>query len=85
MITPVLISRIGWRTYLIFTLLLASFVPGVWYFYPETSGLSLEEVDNLFLPPDRQNEVVRRNSLPDESHEDVESGKGHYAQEVEKF
>lgn len=35
-------------------ILLALFVPFVWYFYPETSGLSLEEVDNLFLPADQQ-------------------------------
>jgi hypothetical protein len=50
MLTPVLINRIGWRTYIIFTLLLASFVPIVYFCYPETSNLSLEEVDNLFLP-----------------------------------
>lgn len=35
-------------------ILLALFVPFVWYFYPETSGLSLEEIDNLFLPADQQ-------------------------------
>lgn len=57
MITPILINRIGWKTYLIFMILLALFVPFVWYFYPETSGLSLEEIDNLFLPADKQ---VRR-------------------------
>ncbi|KAK6443192.1 hypothetical protein LTR95_000016 [Oleoguttula sp. CCFEE 5521] len=50
LITPILINRIGWKTYLIFMILLALFVPGVWYFYPETSGLSLEEIDNIFLP-----------------------------------
>ncbi|KAJ4290580.1 hypothetical protein N0V90_010797 [Kalmusia sp. IMI 367209] len=50
MITPVLINRIGWKTYLIFMCLLAAFVPIVYFCYPETSNLSLEEVDNLFLP-----------------------------------
>ncbi|QIW95710.1 hypothetical protein AMS68_001228 [Peltaster fructicola] len=54
MITPVLIARIGWKTYLIFTILLAVFIPVVYFMYPETSGLSLEEIDNLFLPADHQ-------------------------------
>lgn len=34
--------------------LLAVFVPGVYFFYPETSGISLEEIDNIFLPADKQ-------------------------------
>lgn len=54
MITPVLINRIGWKTYLIFMILLALFVPFVYFCYPETSGLSLEEIDNIFLPADKQ-------------------------------
>lgn len=60
MITPVLINRAGWKTYLLFTILLAVFVPIVLFGYPETSGLSLEEIDNLFLPADRQ---VRAGSI----------------------
>ncbi|KAK3073336.1 hypothetical protein LTR53_005184 [Teratosphaeriaceae sp. CCFEE 6253] len=60
MITPVLISGIGWATYIIFTVLLASFVPIVYLCYPETSGLSLEAIDNLFLPADHQ---VRASSI----------------------
>lgn len=40
MITPVLISRIGWKTYILFTILLALFVPIVSTSkpYPPTFG-----------------------------------------------
>jgi hypothetical protein len=80
----VLINRIGWKTYLIFMILLALFVPFVWWAYPETSGLSLEEVDNLFLPEDHQNEVVRSHSISGGSTKHAEAGKSNYSYEVEK-
>jgi hypothetical protein len=48
--SPVLINRIGWRTYLIFMVLLALFIPVIYFFYPETSNLSLEDIDLIFLP-----------------------------------
>ena len=50
MISPVLIARIQWRTYLVFMALLACFAPAIWWFYPETSNLSLEDIDIIFLP-----------------------------------
>jgi MFS family permease len=50
MISPVLITRIGWCTYLIFMVLLALFIPVIYFFYPETSNLSLEDIDLIFLP-----------------------------------
>jgi hypothetical protein len=48
--SPVLINRTGWRTYLIFMCLLAAFIPVIYFFYPETSNLSLEDIDLIFLP-----------------------------------
>jgi sugar porter (SP) family MFS transporter len=48
MITPVLISSIGWGTYLFFAVLNALFLPVIYFFYPETSGRSLEEIDLIF-------------------------------------
>ena len=50
MITPVLITNIGWGTYLLFAALNASFIPVIYFFYPETSNLSLEDIDLIFLP-----------------------------------
>ncbi|KAF2725398.1 general substrate transporter [Polychaeton citri CBS 116435] len=83
MITPILINRIGWKTYLIFMILLALFVPIVYFFYPETSNLSLEEVDNLFLPANHHN---RRGSITNAAKiESLESGleKGNATEMIE--
>ncbi|KAH6695600.1 general substrate transporter [Plectosphaerella plurivora] len=67
MITPVATTNIGWRTYLIFTVLNASFVPIIYFFFPETAGLSLEALDNVFDFPGPLRGVLskehRRNML----------------------
>lgn len=48
MITPVLITSIGWGTYLFFGALNALFFPVIYFLYPETAGRSLEEIDLIF-------------------------------------
>lgn len=45
---PVGLSAIGSRVYFIFMALNAVCIPVIWLFYPETKGLSLEEMDGLF-------------------------------------
>lgn len=47
-ITPIAIDSIGWRTYIIFAVLNATWVPIMYLFFPETKGLELEAVDRLF-------------------------------------
>ncbi|KAM6528982.1 hypothetical protein FALCPG4_009934 [Fusarium falciforme] len=51
MVTPVSTTNIGWRTYIIFTVLNLSFIPIIYFFFPETSGISLEALDFLFEHP----------------------------------
>lgn len=48
MITPVMIDAIGWGTYLFFAAWNAVFIPVMYFFYPETAGRSLEEIDLIF-------------------------------------
>lgn len=50
-ITPVSISSIGWKTYCYFAVFNAAFLPLIYFWYPETSRLSLEQIDRLFTGP----------------------------------
>lgn len=47
-ITPIGIDSLGWRFYIIWTIFNASFVPTVYFLYPETAGRTLEDIDQLF-------------------------------------
>ncbi|KAG6013322.1 hypothetical protein E4U41_005093 [Claviceps citrina] len=47
-VTPIAIDSIGWKTYVIFAILNATWVPIIFFFFPETKGLELEDVDGLF-------------------------------------
>jgi hypothetical protein len=47
-ITPIGIASLGWRFYIIWTVFNFSFVPIVYFFYPETADRSLEDVDRFF-------------------------------------
>ena len=47
-ITPVSIASIQWRTYIYFSVFNFCFIPLVYFFYPETRNLSLEQIDKLF-------------------------------------
>jgi hypothetical protein len=46
--SPAAISNIAWRFYIIFAVLNFAWFPIIWFFYVETKGLSLEEVDLMF-------------------------------------
>ncbi|KAI4604214.1 hypothetical protein KJ359_000345 [Pestalotiopsis sp. 9143b] len=42
-ITPIAFQNIGWKTFIIFAILNALFIPMVYFFYPETKNLELED------------------------------------------
>lgn len=71
-ITPISIENIGWRTYIIFAVLNACWVPIIFFFFPETKGLELEAVDALFS-----------GDAPLESLEFAKGGSDNVLQEVE--
>ncbi|KUI62887.1 Sugar transporter STL1 [Cytospora mali] len=49
MVTPTLLANLAWKGYLIFMALNFAFIPLLYFCYPETTNLTLEEVDWLFL------------------------------------
>lgn len=73
MITPVLINRLDWKTYLIFMCTNLAFVPIIYFMYPETSNMSLEAIDSLFIKP---------GEYDSESAEEGEANRGVKASEV---
>jgi hypothetical protein len=42
------VANIGWKTFIIFAVLNAVFIPMIYCFYPETKGLELEDIPLLF-------------------------------------
>ena len=48
MVTPVMLDKIKWGTYLVFACINAGFFPIIYFFYPETKKRSLEEIDLIF-------------------------------------
>ena len=59
-ITPPAISNIGWRTYIIFAVLNALWVPIIYLFFPETRGLELEDVDRLFSHGESHSDLLEK-------------------------
>lgn len=74
MITPVMIEHISWRTYLFFAVMNAVFIPPMIFFYPETAGRSLEEIDLIFAKGyvDNISYVKASNELPRLTDEEIE-------------
>jgi sugar porter (SP) family MFS transporter len=73
-ITPIAINRIGYRTYIIFAVLNAVWVPIIYFFFPETKGLELEDVDRLFAKNDEARTMLHGTQVAgsDEKFEGVE-------------
>jgi hypothetical protein len=59
---PTAFGNIGWKYYLVFIALTAVCTPCMWYLFPETKGLSLEEIGEKF----GDEVVVHLNEVTDE-------------------
>lgn len=74
MVTPIMVRDIKWGTYLFFAVLNGLFVPIIWFFYPETAGRSLEEIDLIFAKGfvENMSYVRAAEELPRLSDEEIE-------------
>ncbi|KAH8780152.1 sugar transporter [Diaporthe sp. PMI_573] len=74
MVTPIMITNIGWGTYVFFAVVNACFLPVIWIFYPETARRSLEEIDIIFAKGSVENMSYVRaaKELPFLTDEEVE-------------
>jgi len=83
MITPVLIDNTGangFGTYLFFAALNAIFFPILYFFYPETAGRTLEEIDVIFAKgfSERKSYVQAAKELPRLSENEVQEKSREY-------
>lgn len=83
MITPVILERLKWKAYLIFVITNMLFVPLVYFFYPETSNIQLEDIDKIFTAGGNPVSVARdmAKQMKKQQHSDEEAG--HEKVEVE--
>ena len=83
-----MVDSIGWGTYLFFAAWNGLFIPTVWFFYPETTGRTLEEIDIIFAKGYAENITYVRaaHELPKLSQEEIEEKAAEYgvANEQEK-
>lgn len=58
-VTPIAFKSMGQRYFLVFAALNAAMMPAIYYLFPETSGRSLEEMDEIFALSRGVRDVVR--------------------------
>ncbi|KAG1149270.1 hypothetical protein G6F37_006344 [Rhizopus arrhizus] len=82
MIAPVLFQYAKYWTFLMFGILNVIFLIPIFFFYPETMGKSLEEIELLFATEDLQEDAksvashIGSVSLYEKTRSDAESGRG---------
>ena len=48
MVTPVALDSIGWQYYIVYAVIAACVPVSVYFFFPETMGRNLEEIELIF-------------------------------------
>jgi (p)ppGpp synthase/HD superfamily hydrolase len=82
---PTAFAKISWRYYLVFIIITAIHIPLIYYYFPETKGLSLEEIGEKF----GDEVAVHLTDLTDvqraELDREIEAKEGTQAEHIEKI
>ncbi|KAI2671567.1 hypothetical protein DTO027I6_4033 [Penicillium roqueforti] len=71
-VTPVGFANIGWKYFLVYCCINALCVPTIYFFFPETAGRSLEEIDEIFLASNSIFDTVNvAKGLPKHEHREL--------------
>lgn len=84
-------ANIGWRTFIVYAVLNAVFIPMVYCFYPEAKGIELEDVPLLFAKggvtggvlPSKGSRTVQLHQHALERHLDTNMKENYEMNEVE--
>jgi hypothetical protein len=80
-ITPVLFESISFWTYILFAFLNVAFIPMVYFWFPETKGLTLEQIEVLFATAEVKADAL---SIQEHHHHHPVSVGSHGNFDVEK-
>lgn len=74
MFTPIFINQSKWGCYLFFCLMNFIYIPFIYFFYPETAGRSLEEIDIIFAKAYVENTPAFKvaNEMPKLTNREIE-------------
>ena len=73
MITPIAVNTIGYQYYILYTIMGGCIPIVVYFFFPETMGRSLEQMEELFKDNATIRDVVRESLKPPMSWQDTEA------------
>jgi MFS family permease len=79
-VNPIALEAIDWKYYFVFLAVLISMVVSVWFWYPETRGLTLENVAWIFDGEQAEVRVVSANEVLEGEKSDEEKKRGDHVE-----
>lgn len=84
MVTPIAIRTIGWKYYLVYACIGAIIPIVVFFYFPETKGRTLEELDIMFKQVPSIREIVKVSQQKQIIYDDYEMPSGKLAVEMKE-